>query len=287
MGSLRYLVFLAGFSAASCLGAANHENVQYAEVDGIALALDIHLPDGAPNPPLVVFVHGGGWRAGTKASGVPLEFVENGYAVASIDFRQSTQAPFPAQIHDIKAAIRFLRANAGAYGYDSSRIAVTGASSGAHLATLAGVTNGHPELEGSVGEHLDASSDVHAIISYFGASDLTTILSQSTPFGLSIREPALAQLLGDLPDQVPALAELASPVLHVDAQDPPLLLLHGDRDPQMPVNQSLQMEGAYKSQGLDVRFVAVHGAAHGGPAFFSEENLDIALEFLQRSLRPR
>lgn len=259
-------------------------DINYASPDGKDLGLDIYMPEGIEAPPLVVQIHGGAWRFGSKDGGVPMQFVDHGYAVASLDFRHSTDAPFPAMVHDIKAAVRFLRANAGYYGYDAGRIAVTGASSGAHLAQVVGVSNGHPMLEGDLGEYLDTSSDVQAILSYFGASDLTTILSQSTPFGLSVREPALELLLGALPEDNEELAKLASPITLVDAGDPPLMLLHGDMDPQMPVNQSLNMLGAYKALGLDVTFDPVHGAVHGGPGFFDEEHLANALAFLARTI---
>lgn len=281
---MRHWALLLALGAGVCQAESLVENLTYARVGELDLALDLYLPERPEPAPLVLHVHGGGWRAGDKSSGVPLAFVEAGFAVASLDFRQSTQAPFPAQVHDIKAALRYLRAHADAQGYDARRIAITGVSSGAHLALLAGVSNGHAELEGELGEHLDQSSDVQAIISYFGASDLSTILAQSTPFGLSLREPALAQLLGGAPDTLPELTALASPVRHVDAGDPPLLLFHGDLDPQMPVNQSLQMQGAYLAQGLEVDFVAVHGAGHGGPEFFTPDNLERALTFLQRQL---
>ena len=101
----------------------------------------------------------------------------------------------------------------------------------------------------------DVVSDVQAIVSYYGASNLTTILSQSTPFGLSVREPALDLFLGAQPDEAREIAEMASPVFHVDADDPPLLLLHGDQDPQMPINQSHELEGAYRLYGLSYNFV--------------------------------
>jgi dipeptidyl aminopeptidase/acylaminoacyl peptidase len=144
------------------------------------------------------------------------------------------------------------------------------------------VTNGHRELEGTVGECLNQSSSVQAIVVYYGASDLRTILAQSTPFGLNMRRPALERLLGALPDQTPELAALASPVSHVDSQDPPLMLLHGDQDPQMPINQSHELEGAYEKLGLDVTFRVVHGAAHGGQVFYSPPNLQPVLDFLAR-----
>jgi acetyl esterase/lipase len=268
---------------ASAQGIREHKDLVYAAVDGKDLALDLYVPQGAASPPLLVWIHGGAWRAGTKAQ-VQKQFVENGYATASVEFRQSTDARFPAQVHDIKAAIRFLRARAAEYGYRTDRIAISGASSGAHLAALVGVTNGHQELEGAVGNYLKESSDVHAIIDYFGASNLTTILTQSTPFGFNLRKPALELLLGAAPDEAKALAALASPVTHVGAGDPPLLLFHGDQDPQMPINQAHELEGAYEKAGLDVAFDVVHGAAHGGPQFFAPEHLTRALAFLSRTI---
>ena len=258
----------------------------FAVVDGKTLALDLYLPDTA-EASLVVWVHGGAWNGGTKAS-VPKALVQalltERMAVASVDFRQASEARFPAQIHDIKAAIRFLRAKAASYGYRTDKVAIAGSSSGAHLAALVGVTNGHPHLEGTVGDHREQSSSVHAIVSYFGASNLTTILAQSTPFGVNMRRPALERLLGALPDQAPELAALASPVAHVDAADPPLFLLHGDQDPQMPIKQSHELHGAYAKLKIDVHFQVVHDAAHGGMVFYSPEHLRPVVAFLQRTV---
>ena len=260
-----------------------HKDIVYATVGEKALKLDLYMPSGVSNPLLVVWVHGGAWRSGSKES-VPDLFVENGMATASLDFRLSGEAKFPASLHDIKAAIRFLRAKGSLYGYRTDRIAIAGSSSGGHLAALAGVTNNHPELEGTVGNYLKESSAVHAIIDYFGASNLTSILSQSTPHGLNVRKPALDLLLGGQPDKVPDLARLASPVFHVDKDDPPLLILHGDQDPQMPINQSHELEGQYRKSGLDVHFEVIYGAAHGGDMFFSEANKKLAVDFLRRVL---
>ena len=252
--------------------ARTYKDVIYATVDGKDLGLDLYMPAGATKPALVVWVHGGAWRSGTKAN-PPMAFVENGFAMASLDFRQSGEARFPANVHDIKAAIRFLRARASEYGYRADRIAIAGSSSGAHLAVLVGVTNGHKELEGTEGGYLTQSSDVAAILDYYGASNLTTILAQSTPFGVNMRRPALELLLGALPDQTQRLAELASPVVHVDRGDPPLLIFHGDQDPQMPINQSHELQGVYEKMGLDVYFDVVHGAAHGGNQFFAADRV--------------
>ncbi len=286
---MRAMMFVV-MAAALGLGAAAHaapareiKDIVYARVDGIDLALDLYLPANVTAPPLIVWVHGGAWSSGDK-SGYPEALLNQGFAFASVDFRQTTQARFPAQVHDIKGAIRFLRANSAKYGYAPQRIAISGASSGGHLAALVGVTNGNKALEGNVGGNLGQSSDVQAILDYYGASNLTTILAQSTPYGLSVRKPALDRLLGGQPDAVPELARLASPVLHVDRNDPPLLLLHGDQDPQMPIDQSRELDAAYRKLGLDVDLDVVRGARHGGPEFYAPAHLQRALAFLRRTI---
>jgi acetyl esterase/lipase len=260
-------------------------DVTYAVVDGRELGLDVYMPSGVENPPLLVWIHGGRWLHRAKEDTNTLALTEEGFAIASVDFRLSVDAPFPAQIHDIKAAIRFLRANAETYGYDAGRIAVHGRSSGGHLAALVGVTNGVEKLEGELGSYPDVSSDVQAAVSYFGASNLTTIMDQSTPFGVNLRGPALALLLGGPLESTTELARLASPVFHVDPNDPPLLLLHGDQDPQMPINQAHELHGVYKAHGLPVQFEVVHGAKHGTPEFFDAERTALVATFLKTHLR--
>jgi acetyl esterase/lipase len=256
-------------------------DLEYARVGEIALKLDLYLPAGEPRSPLLLWVHGGAWRSGSKSS-MPLgELVNDGYAVASADYRLSTQARFPAQIHDLKAAIRFLRARGAAWRLPTRSIVVAGDSAGAHLASLVGVSNGHAELEGTVGDNLERSSAVQGILSFYGASNLTTILGQSTPHGLSVRVPALELLLGGQPTNRVDLARLASPVFHVDRNDPPLLLFHGDMDPQMPINQSIELAAVYEEAGASVHFQPVHGAAHGGAAYYDAKRLEIVREFLR------
>jgi acetyl esterase/lipase len=210
--------------------------------------------------------------------------VARGWAIASVDYRLSTVARFPAQIHDIKAAIRFLRAHAADYSYPANRFVIAGSSAGAHLAALVGVTNGLAELEGTEGSFPQESSSVQAIVDLYGASNLTTILDQSTPHGVAMRAPALELLLGGQPDAKPELARLASPVFQVDANDPPLLLLHGDQDPQMPINQSHELQGAYEKLGLPVTFKVLHGSGHGGAAFTDASSLTLIDTFLRNHL---
>ena len=257
-------------------------DVAYASVGALTLKLDLHLPEMSPRAPIIVWVHGGAWRSGSKSS-MPLgKLVEAGYAVASVDYRLSTQARFPAQIHDLKAAIRFLRGHGDDWKLPTNHIVIAGDSAGGHLAALVGVSNGHAELEGAVGNDPKQRSAVQGIISFYGGANLTTILKQSTPHGLGVRVPALDLLLGGQPEAVPELARLASPVFLVDRSDPPLLLLHGDQDPQMPISQAHELMGAYKKLSLPAHLEVVHGAAHGGAAFYDAERMEIVKAFLER-----
>lgn len=261
------------------------KEIEYARVGERSLKLDLHLPKTS-NPPLVVYVHGGAWRAGSRSDVPVTALLEHGFAIASVDYRLSTEAVFPAQVHEIKAAIRFLRANAATYHFDAGRIGIVGSSAGGHLAALVGVTNHHPELEGKVGDHLEQDSGVQAIISLYGASDLTSILSQSTPFGLKMRIPALQLLLGGTPEEKPELAKLASPVAHLDASDPPLLLIHGGADPQMPPAQSQELAAAYETLKLPVQLILMPGSKHGGPEFYDAERTQWMADFLTKHLQP-
>ncbi|WP_298869376.1 alpha/beta hydrolase [uncultured Gimesia sp.] len=259
-------------------------DIEYAAVDNHRLLLDLYIPEAQTNPQLLVWVHGGAWRAGSKSNMPLIPLVNQGYAVASVEYRLSPVAKFPAQIHDIKAAIRFLRGSASKYGYHADKIGILGSSAGGHLVALMGVTNHHRELEGDLGEFDQESSAVDAIVDYYGPTNFMTILNQSTPHGLSVRVPALQLLLGTRPEENTALAKLASPVFHVDARDPPLLMIHGDQDPQVPINQSHELHGAYKKQNLDVTFEVIHGGAHGGPEFFDEKRIKLVELFLRKHL---
>jgi len=136
--------------------------------------------------------------------------VSDGFAVASVDYRLSPVAQFPAQIHDTKAAIHFLRAKQSDYGYDARAITISGSSAAGLLAGLVGVTNGNKQLEGTLGDSQEQSSDVQAIVDYSGTSNFLTILKQSTPHGIGVSVPALQFLLGAQPEDTPDLAKLAS-----------------------------------------------------------------------------
>jgi len=256
-----------------------HKDLLYAAVDNRLLALDLYMPEGHPNPNLIVWVHGGAWHSGSKED-PPLDFLKEGYALASVDYRLSVEAPLPAMVYDIKAAIRWLRGHADEYGYKSEKIVIWGSSAGGHLAALVGTTNGVKELEGNIGHHTDESSDVQGIIDFFGPTDFLTILQQSTPHGINVRAPALALLMGKPVEQDSAKAALESPVFQVDPSDPPIFIAHGDQDNQVPINQSLELVGAYEKNNLPVQMEVVHGAGHGGNAFHDRELIEKILTFL-------
>jgi acetyl esterase/lipase len=194
----------------------------FAQRESGPLLLDIYRP-AQPRNAVLVYVHGGAWRAGSRAQPPCLALLQAGYTIVSVDYRLSPVAPFPAQVFDIRAAIRYLRINHIPLELDARNIILVGTSAGGHLATLVGVSEGVAELAGEIGDDRHISTEVQGIVSYFGAGNLTTILSQSTPHGLSVREPALRLFIGGLPNEQPELARLASPITHVDASDPPLL----------------------------------------------------------------
>ncbi len=283
-------IVLADVTVASADNTSRHDgydrinNVEYAKVDDHRLLLDLYLPHDVQEAPLVMWVHGGAWRRGSKDRMPLLFLVRQGFAVASIDYRLSPMAKFPAQMHDLKAAVRFMRATAGHWKVSAAKIGVAGASAGGHLAALLGVTNGHEDLEGKLGVFPDASSDVHAIVDLYGPTNLMTILDQSTPHGLSVRVPALELLLGSRPEKNKELARLASPVEHVDKNDPPLLLIHGDQDPQVPINQSHELHGKYKQMNRPVTFHVIHGGLHGGDNFYQGKPQQLISDFFKKHI---
>ncbi len=287
---LRVLLCCGCLMTAVLLRAAEEEPVVqrdlvYGQVDKIDLKLDLHLPPppktkAVKKQPLIVWLHGGMWRTGSK-SNMPLgALVAEGIPVASVDYRLTPVARFPAQAHDIKAAIRYLRGNATKLGIEADVVIIAGNSAGGHLANLIGTTNGNKELEGNIGEHLKKSSDVQGIMAYSSMTNLTTILDQSTPYGLGVRIPALQLLFGGQPDDEPELAKLASPVFHVTKDSPPLVMFHGEQDPQVPINQVHELQGKYEELGLPSRLVVLHNVAHGGKEFYDEKRMGIAREFV-------
>jgi acetyl esterase/lipase len=240
-------------------------DVEYGKGGDVSLKLDILRPKKAPAEPMpvVVYIHGGGWKGGSKNNmpGPCTVLAQRGYFCASVEYRLSQVAPFPAQIEDCKCAIRFLRAHAKQYNIDPNRIGVWGHSAGGHLVALLGTSGDAKDLEGKGGWQ-DESSRVQCVIDCFGPADFTILAKdQNAPQG-GMGSP-VAQLLGGPLAEKADLAAKASPITYVSKDDPPILIMHGDQDPTVPVNQSERFYEVLKKAGVDATLHVVKGAGHG------------------------
>lgn len=261
-----------------------HKDLVYGSEHQVRQSLDLYVPKDAKAPlPLVVWIHGGAWMAGDKNWNPATPLLNEGFAVASINYRLSQIATFPAQIHDCKAAIRYLRANADTYHIDPNSIGVWGASAGGHLVALLGVTNGNKELEGAVGDYLKTSSDVQAVCDWFGPSDMLTMSIGKRQFEQG-KDPELLLLGGPLSEKR-ELAELASPVTHVTKDAPPFLIMHGDQDNLVPIQQSRLLNDKLKAAGADSTLIVMEGKGHG---FGNDPSvLEPVIKFFNRTLKPQ
>jgi acetyl esterase/lipase len=240
-----------------------------------AQKLDVYVPSGRGPYPAVLWIHGGAWSSGDKNE-LPIRYqAERGYVVASMQYRLSAEAKFPAQLHDAKAALRYLRAHAGEYEIDPARIAVAGDSAGGHLAALLALTAGDPALEGAALGKTGVSSAVAAAAIFYGPSDLASMNAQAAAAGCK------GSLDHDAPDSPESLllgctitearcrpqVQAASPVHYVDAGDPPMLLEHGALDCVVPAQQSRDLHKALSAAGVDSQLVLIPGQDHGGAPF--------------------
>ena len=228
----------------------------------------------------MVWIHGGGWYKGSKNDCKVDWLTKHGYSVASISYRLSQVAKFPAQIHDCKGAIRWLRANEKKYGYNCDRIIVAGASAGGYLATLLGTSHKVEALEGNVGGNLNHKSSVSAIIDFYGPTDFI-LRSRTQPHRANKVGSVVYNLLGGGADKKVKLAKLASPVTHVTKDDPPILIFHGDKDQTVLIDQSEAIRNAYSKNDLSVEMNILKGKKHGGVAFYSGKNKEKVLQFLK------
>lgn len=265
------------------------KDINYAGTQNPRQTLDLVLPRaprGTRPLPVVVIIHGGAFRAGDKSMGLreAAELAQGGdYAAATINYRLSGEAIWPAQIHDGKAAIRWIRANAAKYGLDPDRIAVMGASAGGHLAAMLGTSDGVAALEGGVGPHTGVSSRVKCVVDQFGPSDLLAMADYPSRIDHNAPDSPESLLIGGALPEHKDRARSASPITYVSRDDPPFLILHGTDDPLVPFNQSERLAEALKAAGVPCTFVKVVGAGHGG--FRSPEVGRRIRQFLDRHLR--
>lgn len=259
-----------------------HRDIAYVPEGHERQKLDLYLPEerGAEPLPLIIWVHGGAWRAGNKAGCPARRFVERGYAVASINYRLSQHAIFPAQIQDCKAAVRWLRANAGTYNLDPTRFGVWGSSAGGHLVALLGTAGDVKKFD--VGENLGVSSRVQAVCDFFGPTDFTKMSSFPSRMDHDAPDSPESRLIGGAVQENGDKVRRADPITYVTRDDPPFLIVHGDKDPLVPHNQSELLRDALKKVDVPVRLYTVEGGGHGG---FKDPKVDpLVAEFFAKHL---
>jgi acetyl esterase/lipase len=239
-------------------GTRAERDIEYVKDGHERNKLDLYLPEKADGPlPVIVWIHGGAWRAGSKDGCLAAPLATKGYVVASINYRYLQQADFPAQIEDCKAAIRWLRANAKKYNIDPDHIGVIGGSAGGHLAALLGTSGDVKELEGT-GGNADQSSRVQAVVDLYGATAI--------------------------PAQNPG-SKSSNVLSYITKDDPPFLILHGDADKSIPIARAEGLTEALKKADVEVTFVAMKGAAHADPVFRNEESMKTYQEFFDKHLK--
>jgi len=224
-----------------------YSDIVYVNVDKKPLKLDLYVPNTTPDPPLLIWIHGGGWKMGSKANINKAFFglTKYGFAVASIDYSLLGLPGLLKIVHECKAAVRFLRANAQKYGINAKKIGVGGSSAGGHLALILGTSGGIPELEGKMGNNLKQSSNVQAVVDFFGPSDFTLMFKKKR-----IKKRIF-------------LAKMLSPVTYVDSDDPPLLIYHGSKDKVVPIEQGVVIDKKYREAKLESTLHIIKGAGHG------------------------
>lgn len=265
-------------------------NIPYAESVDPRQSLDLYLPEGPGPYPLLIWIHGGGWRDGSKESAglLPRRLLPRGIAVASINYRLSTQAKFPAQIQDIRTAIRFLRDNASQYRLNPARFSVAGSSAGGHLALLAGASGEttHWDTPGQL--RTETSAAVQAVVSLFGPSDFLQMSPAQPPTCPEVNrsQPSAAesQLLGCLINDCPERVREASPLTYLTAAAPPFLLLHGAHDCLVPSHQSRLAAESLAGLGVPHIYRELPGASPGGPPFNLAPVTSLMDDFLVQAL---
>jgi acetyl esterase/lipase len=257
------------------------KDIVFARTPEKELKMDIYFPaNKQENRPVLMWIHGGGWKAGSKNNCQLKYLVEHGYVVASISYRFSQEAKFPAQIHDCKAALRYLKANAKKYGIDKNRIAVSGASAGGQLAALMATSAGDEFLDGDLGVHSKEKTQVPVVIDFYGASDFL-LREKNQPAKVNKKGGVVYELLGGAVQDNKELAKKASAAYQVGQGDSAILIIHGSKDKVVLPGQSKRLHEVYQTKGLNSQLHIIEGAGHGGKAFGNDEIKKMILKFLK------
>jgi acetyl esterase/lipase len=247
-------------------------NIDYGGEKRISQFMDIYLPNGNKDSyPVVIVIHGSGWRANNKKSSDygrnvfvnPLN--QKNFAVAIINHRSSIlDSIFPAQIHDVKAAVRYLRAKAKDLNLDTSFIGITGYSSGGHLAALAGTSSYDQSVEGDVGEFLNFSSHIDAVVDFYGPTDMSVFDDCLKRMGKDFKSPRKIPLFDNFVDQVPKEVQRANPIKYIKENSPPFLIFHGENDLTVPICQSKILHEALLKKGINSELIIDKNGDHCG-----------------------
>lgn len=267
-------------------GTVLKSNIPYANVDGHQMLLDLYLPKNMNAPvPVILWIHGGGWLVHSKEYYVPVWMVDHGYAIASINYRLSYQAIFPAQLVDAKAAARWLRAHGEEYNLDIDHMGAWGNSAGGHLAALLGTTGETYEFDR--GNNLSFSSQVQAVCDYYGPIDLTNMNHPEVATDHLAPDSLGSQLVGASVSEHPEIAAHANPISYLPGKVPPFLMVHGNKDDLVHYSQSVMIYEALQKAGADASLHIVDGAGHGFEVFGQDcsEVEEIVRAFFDKHLK--
>jgi acetyl esterase/lipase len=262
-------------------------DVTYTTVAGMAQKLDIAWPKTAGTYPLVFLIHGGGWSAGDKTDlrSTMLTFAGMGFTAVSVNYRlvKSAGNRFPAAMQDLRCALRWLRSRAGTYRLNPNRVAAVGISAGGHLAEMLGLGSNVSGLDGTCSVTGNLAT-VTAVVAFAGPSDL-----RKSSYFTSMSLPSVTGLLGGKPESFPTTARLASPLAHVTAGDPPVLLVHGSQDPVVPPLHSSRLNSTLHSAGDRATLVTLSGVGHNLQVFSTASSMMpgscTTMAFLNQELR--
>ena len=247
-------------------GVVKHADLVYASINGRDLSLDIYAPSTKPERPIpvIVWVHGGGWRSGSKARiNRSLPILSRGYGLVSIEYRLSGQAIFPAAIADVKAAFRWVRANAATYDFDPARIGAWGSSAGGHLVALLGTAHEVAEWDAIHEENSGVSSRPDAVCNWFGPADFLRMNDFPGRIDHDSPDSPESKFIGGPIQDNQQRARRANPISYVTPDDPPMLHMHGELDQSVPFNQSELLHAALEEAGVDSTLYMVKSADHG------------------------